>query len=148
MQALRDIPDPPCDLRAARLVLRRRTRRLVVRRRLALGAIVIAAAVAALALVQGLPRRDNSLAPITQLPSGLPIGTLTGKLKTQLPPGDTREPSVFLRLVVRPDGTGTYDVYGSQDAGYAYDNWPVRYVGGTPGRRVRCRLCRRPGCVV
>jgi hypothetical protein len=71
-QALRDFPDPPCDLRAARLELRRRTRRVTVWRRLALGVVFMAAAVVALALLQGLPGQDNSLPPVKQLPSGLP----------------------------------------------------------------------------
>jgi hypothetical protein len=133
MQALRDIPDPPCDLRAARLELRRRTRRVTVRRRLALGAIVVAAALVALALVQGLPRRDNGLPPIKQLPSGLPIGTLTGRLHTQLHTPEGGVFPLFLRLVVRPDGTGTYDINDAR-GGSAYATWRVWYVGGGPGR--------------
>lgn len=130
---LRDIPDPPCDLRAARLELRRRTRRVTVRRRLALGAIVIAAAVVALALLQGLPPPDRSLPPAKNLPSGLPIGTLIGRLHTQFltPEGEVRP--LFFRLVVRPDGTGTYDI-NSSEGGAAYDTWAVWYVGGAPGR--------------
>jgi hypothetical protein len=105
MRALREIPDPPCDLRAARLELRRRTRHVIVWRRLAVGAIVIAAAVMTLALLQDLPRRDSSLPPIKQLPSGLPIGTLTGRLHTQLHTPEGKVFPLFLRLVVRPDGT-------------------------------------------
>jgi hypothetical protein len=133
MQALRDIPDPPCDLLAARLELRRRTRRVIVWRRLALGAVVIAAAVMTLALVQGLPRGDSSLPPIKQLPSGLPIGTLTGRLHTQLHTPEGKVFPLFLRLVVRPDGTGTYDINDAR-GGPAYATWPVWYVGGAPGR--------------
>lgn len=132
-QALRDFPDPPCDLRAARLELRRRTRRVTVRRRVALGAIVVVAAVVALALLQGLPRRDHSLPPIKQLPSGLPIGTLTGRLHTQLHTPEGKVFPRFLRLVVRPDGTGTYDINDAR-GGPAYATWPVWYVGGAPGR--------------
>jgi hypothetical protein len=39
----------------------------------------------------------------------------------------------FLRLVVRPDGTGTYDINDAR-GGPAYATWPVSYVGGAPGR--------------
>ena len=133
MRALREIPDPPCDLRAARLELRRRTRHVIVWRRLAVGAIVIAAAVMTLALLQDLPRRDSSLPPIKQLPSGLPIGTLTGRLHTQLHTPEGKVFPLFLRLVVRPDGTGTYDINDAR-GGPAYATWPVWYVGGLPGR--------------
>jgi hypothetical protein len=132
-QTLRDMPDPPCDLRAARLELRRRTRRVAARRRLALGAMVIAAAVVVLALVQVLPRTESSLAPAKRLPSGLPIGTLKGKLHNEFRNPDGRVTPLFLRLVVRPDGTGTYDINGAEGAP-AYVTWPVRYVGGGPGR--------------
>lgn len=83
-QALRDIPDPPCELRAAGTELRRRTRRVSVRRRLALGAVVVAVAVLILTVLQGMPHADRSLPPAEQLPSGLPIGTLRGKLHTSL----------------------------------------------------------------
>ena len=132
-QALHDIPDPPYDVRAARLELRRRTRRVTVRRRLALGIIVIAAAVVALALLQGLPQPDRSLPPVKQLPSGLPIGTLTGRLHTQLHTPEGKVFPLFLRLVVRADGTGTYDINEAR-GGPAYATWPVWYVGGLPGR--------------
>jgi hypothetical protein len=103
-QALRDIPDPPCDLRASRTELRRRTRRVTVRRRLALSTAVIAAAVLILTVLQGLPHADRSLPPAKHLPSGLPIGTPTGRLHTQFrtPEGTVRP--LFFRLVVRPDG--------------------------------------------
>jgi hypothetical protein len=127
--ALRDMPDPPCDIRAARLELRRRTRRVTVRRRLALGVVLMAAAVVALALLQGLPGRHNSLPPVKQLPSGLPVGTLTGRLHTQLHTPEGKVFPLFLRLVVRPDGTGTYDINDAR-GGPAYATWPVWYVGG------------------
>jgi hypothetical protein len=132
-QALRDIPDPPCDLRAARTELRRRTRRVTVRRRLALSTAVIAAAVLILTVLQGLPHADRSLPPAKHLPSGLPIGTPTGRLHTQFrtPEGTVR--LLFFRLVVRPDGTGTYDI-NDAGGGSAHATWPVWYVGGEPGR--------------
>jgi hypothetical protein len=132
-QALRDIPDPPCDFRAARLELRQGMRRIAIRRRLTLGAVVSTAALLLLAVLQGLPRSDSSLPPAQRLPSGLPVGTLTGKLHTtlRLPDGTVRYRA--FRLVVRPDGTGTYDPLESEtDQGYMH--WPVRYVGGVPGR--------------
>ncbi len=132
-QALRDIPDPPCELRAARTELRRRTRRVTVRRRLALSAAVVAAAVLILTVLQGLPHADRSLPPVKQLPSGLPIGTLRGQLPTGLHTPEGRDFPLYLRLVVRPDGTGTYDINDAR-GGSAYATWPVRYVGGGPGR--------------
>jgi hypothetical protein len=133
-QALRNIPDPPSDLRAARLELRRRTRRVTVRRRLALGAVVTTAAVLILAVLQGLPRTDSSLPPAKLLPSGLPIGTLTGRLDHDFRAPDGKLLPLFFRLVVRPDGTGTYDIDAPGEGGSAYAVWPVRYVGDVPGR--------------
>ena len=66
----------------------------------AIGAIVITAVVVALVFPQVLPRTDNGLAPAKQLPSGLPIGTLTGKLRTQ-PSSDTRGLPIALRFLCR-----------------------------------------------
>jgi hypothetical protein len=40
---------------------------------------------------------------------------------------------LFLRLVVRPDGTGTYDINDAR-GGPAYATWSVWFVGGEPGR--------------
>ena len=131
--ALRDIPDPPADLHAARLELRRRTRRATVQRRWALVAITAAAAVLGLVVFQALPHPRATPPPAKQLQSGLPIGTLKGQINWR-----NFDPEEFggrrtLQLVVRADVTGTYSI--RDPAGRLSGAvWPVRYVGLAPGR--------------
>jgi hypothetical protein len=130
--ALLDDPDPPADLHAARLELRRRTRRITVQRRLALVAITAAVAILGLVVFQALPDPPSTPPPAKQLQSGLPIGTLHGQIHYRSP-GDFAGPR-SLRFVVRADATGTFSIQGPGDPGFGADLWPVRYIGGAPGR--------------
>jgi len=135
IQELAAFADPPADLPAARLELRRRTRQVVVRRRLALGAIAVAAAaVVGFVIFQGLPQPHSTLPPAKQLHSGLPIGTLEGKVDFRGVVAGRR----VVQFVVRADGTGTY----RQPNGNSADVWPVRYVGAAPGRVTLKRTAR------
>ena len=133
-EALRDIPDPPADLHAARLELRRRTRRAVVRRRLAVVAVTAAVAVLGLVVFRALPDPPSTPPPAKQLQSGLPIGTLKGQIHYREDDGDLAPKS--LRFVVRADATGTYSIVGTGDMSFVADLWPVRYIGDAP-RRVK-----------
>ena len=136
IDALRDIPDPPADLHAARLQLRRRTRRATVQRRWALVAITAAAAVLGLAVFQGVPHPRSTPPPAKQLQSGLPLGTLEGQVHYLYPDGHTDEfgGRITLKLVVRADATGTYSLEPPGRPLNGTTIWPVRYVGAAPGR--------------
>ena len=130
IEELAAIQDPAADLRGARLELRRRTRRVVVRRRLALVAAVTTVAVLSVAIFRGLPEPETAPLPARQLRSGLPVGTLEGRVHYDALAG--RAGPGTLRLVVRADATGWY----RQRSGELQDVWPVRYVGDGPGRVV------------
>ncbi len=131
-EALRDIPDAPADLHAARLELRRRTRRITVQRRLTVVAITATVAVLGLVVFRALPDPPSTPPPAKQLQSGLPIGTLKGQIHFRNP--DNQPGPRSLRLVVRADSTGTYSIQGPGDPGMGPDLWPVRYIGDAPGR--------------
>jgi hypothetical protein len=131
-EALGDDPDPPADLHAARLELRRRTRRVTVQRRLAVVAITATVAVLGLVVVRALPDSPSTPPPAKHLQSGLPIGSLKGQIQFR-GPGDFVGPR-SLRLVVQADSTGTYSIQAPGDIGMGPDVWPVRYVGVAPGR--------------
>ena len=84
-EALRGIPDPPADLHAARLELRRRTRRITVQRRLAVVAVTATVTVLGLVLVRAMPDPPSTPPPAKLLQSGLPIGTLKGPIQFRNP---------------------------------------------------------------
>jgi hypothetical protein len=133
--ALRELPDPPVDMRAARALLQERTagRRRVPPRRLAVAAIVCLILVA---LVAGLGRwrsgRDDALVS-DRLPSGLPIGRLAGSVDHVEDDDLTHSYTGRWKFwyVVNKDGTGSF-----RPPALALDDswWPVRYLGHTPGR--------------
>lgn len=130
-EALRDIPDPPPDLQAARVELRRRTRHVTVQRRLAVVAVTAAVAILGLVVVRALPDPPSTPPPAKQLQSGLPIGTLKGQIQFRNP--DDQPGPRSLRLVVRADSTGSYSIQGPGDPAFVTDLWPVRYIGNAPG---------------
>jgi hypothetical protein len=131
-EALGDDLDPPADLHAARLELRRRTRRFTVQRRLAVVAITATVAVLGLVVIRALPDSPIMPPPAKHLQLGLPIGTLKGQVYYRDPDGNPGPRS--LRFVVRADSTGTYSIQAPGDIGMGPDVWPVRYTGLAPDR--------------
>ena len=130
IEELAALQDPPADLHAARLELRRRTRRVVLRRRLALVAVVATAAVLSVAIFRGLPEPETAPLPARYLRSGLPVGTLEGRVQYDALAG--RAGFGTLRLIVRANATKWY----RQRSGELQDLWPVRYIGAGAGRVV------------
>jgi hypothetical protein len=138
-RALHEADQVPVDLRAARASLGPRLdqRQRSVRRR-----TVIAAAASVLAVVlttsivfAGLREDKESLPPagpapgITLSPSGLPVGLLVGRV-------DRTEPGAksTIRIVVRPDGTGTWNSGTTGDStGNSVSDHPVRLDRAGPG---------------
>jgi hypothetical protein len=133
IEAMREDPDPPADLHAAWLELRRRTRRLTVQRRLAVVAITATVAVLGLVVVRALPDSPSTPPPAKHLQSGLPIGTLKGQVQYRGDPDGNPGPR-SLWFVVRANSTGTYSIQAPGDIGMGPDVWPVRYTGLAPGR--------------
>jgi len=130
--ALRELPDPPVDLRAARSRLRERTIGSGARRARRVGLVAVACALMALLAVVGLAWARANLADqamvADRLPSGLPIGMIEGSVY-YLDSGPHRASGRFhFRFVVKPDGTGTYSPPRTDGV-----PWDVRFVGRTPG---------------
>jgi hypothetical protein len=124
-EALRALPDPATDPSAARRLFRRRVRRSIVRRRLAVAALAATLAIFAVLVFHNPTSADIRMLPAKQLRSGLPVGTLSGHVPYREPNG--RLLTATLWLVVHADGTGTYLLHDMAVT------WPVRYVGNTPG---------------
>jgi hypothetical protein len=114
-------------------------RRQAVRRRsiIAVAAALIGAAVVAPITIAGLRDHERSLPvrpspEVTLSPSGLPVGTLRGRVeRTQ--PGATST----ITLVVRADGTGTWNAGTVGDSeGSSVHDYPVQFVPDGPGRAI------------
>ena len=122
-----------------RLVLRESERMPTARR----WSVVLAAAASVLVIVlttvlaldalRGEDRREFTPAPrVTLSPSGLPVGSLVGRV-------DRTESGVTsnVRLVVRPDGTGSFNAGTVGDAeGDSVADYAVDLVAAAPGRAV------------
>lgn len=137
--ALHEADQIPVDLRAGRAALaprldqrQRSVRRLTV---FAVAASVLAVAVTTSIVFAGLREDKESLPPagpapgITLSPSGLPVGLLQGTV-------DRTEPGAksTLRIVVRPDGTGTWNSGTTGDSeGDSVADYDVRFDRAGPG---------------
>ena len=146
--ALRTLPDPPVDLRAARGRLQQRTRGVARRRRLT--AIAVAAVVVLTLVAVGLgvsARTGDQTVTAARLPSGLPVGTLNGVVYYIDPTHHQDGKSVFF-LHVNADGTGTFTPPRSNGGNLGgTSQWPVRFIGRTPGHVVIMREDARCGDV-
>jgi hypothetical protein len=130
--ALRDLPDPPVDLRAARSTLRARTssRRATRQRRFSLVAVACVV-VAVLVAGAGWLRltTDDDAVVAARIASGLPIGRLEGSVYYTDTGMHHQSGRQHFWFVVNADGTGLYTPPRTDTA----EPWPVRYVGRTEG---------------
>jgi hypothetical protein len=124
-EALRAFPDPGTDPSVARRMFRRRVRRSIVRRRLAVVAFAATIALLAVWAFHNPTGTDIRMLPAKHLRSGLPVGTLSGPVPYREPSGQLLRATLW--LVVHADGTGTYLLHDVEVT------WPVRYVGNTSG---------------
>ena len=97
--------------------------------RMLVAAVVVLVAVAGLLVGQqlGADRHHGVVGPSQRLPSGLPVGVLSRSvhLDSFANPGTS-----VLRLVVRPDGTGTFGLTSQDNLRMAY---PVRFESAVRG---------------
>ena len=138
--ALHETGDQPVDVPAGRALLGERVGRQqqLVRRWTVVGvaASVLAVVVSTSLVLAGLrdDREGLPVAPpgVTLSPSGLPVGVLEGRVDR------TEEDAVSrLRIVVRADGTGTWNSGTTGDsAGPSVADYAVTFVGDGPGRVV------------
>lgn len=138
--ALHETGDQPVDVPAGRAVLGQRVgRQQQLVRRLAVASIAasVLAVVATVSLVLSGLRDDAEGLPVappnvTLSPSGLPVGVLEGRVDR------TEEDAVSrLRIVVRADGTGTWNSGTTGDsAGPSVADYAVTFVGDGLGRVV------------
>ncbi len=138
--ALHEAGDQPVDVPAGRAVLGQRVGRQqqLVRRWTVVGvAASVLAVVVTTSLVMAGLRDDHEGLPVapphvTLSPSGLPVGVLEGRVDR------TEEDAVSrLRIVVRADGTGTWNSGTTGDsAGPSVADYAVTFVGDGPGRVV------------
>ena len=138
---LHEVDEVAIDVRRGRAKLAPHVtkRRQVVRRRavIAVAAAVIVAAAAAPIVIADLRDHERSMpvgpSPgVTLSPSGLPVGTLRGRVeRTQ--PGATST----ITLVIRADGTGTWNAGTVGDSeGPSVRDYPVQFVPDGPGRAI------------
>ena len=138
--ALHEADQVPVDLRAGRAALAPRLdqRQRSVRRHMAIAvaASVLAVVVTTSILFAGLREDKESLPPagpapgITLSPSGLPVGLLQGRVERTEPGARST-----LRIVVRPDGTGTWNSGTTGDiTGDSVADYDVGLERAGPGR--------------
>ena len=138
--ALHDADHVPVELDRGRAVLVRRMeeQRRAVRRRSLIGvaASVLAIIVTTSTVVAGLRDQEQSLpvspSPALRLsPSGLPVGTLVAEIDRS---GSKVVSTV--RIVVRPDGTGTFNAGTPSGIDLSTADYDVECVKAGPGRAV------------
>ena len=140
--ALHDADDRPVDVPAGRAVLGTRLGRQQqqVRRWTVVGvaASVLAVVVTTSLVVAGLPGRPRGPAGRTAQGHPVALRPAGGGAGGQGRPHRGRAPCRRLRIVVRADGTGTWNsgTTGDSEAGPAVADYPVTFVGDGPGRAV------------
>ena len=138
---LHEVDQVAIDVRRGRAKLASHVtkRRQAVRRCtvIAVAAAVILAAVAAPLVIADLRDHERALpvgpSPgVTLSPSGLPVGTLQGKVDRTQPGARST-----VTLVVRADGTGTWNAGSVGDNDFrSVEDYDVRFVRDGPGRAV------------
>jgi len=125
--ALRDLSDPPVDVRAARSRLRERTVRAQAQRLRRLSVAAVAVVLVA-ALVAGLGwwrSGSDDVLVADRLASGLPVGRLEGSVYYTDNGMHRQSGRQHFWFVVDEDGTGLFTPPRTDTA----EPWAVRYVG-------------------